>query len=109
MTVKFIYVPGDKSRTSKKDWGKLNDFISKEEVGFIDRVNSDDMVKYDIIIDIFSMTLIKNRLQDYSPGEIIQYFTKKYENNIYRAINAWKNKRRKTLNFLPNLSPKTND
>ncbi|MCS7316875.1 MAG: hypothetical protein NZZ41_00945 [Candidatus Dojkabacteria bacterium] len=105
MTIKFIFLPGRNYKTSMKNWKDFNDWEIKEEIGFIDRINSDDMIKYDIIIDILNLCVVKNRADHISPGEVIQYFTQKYEKNINKAINIWKEKRKQTLNKQIKLGP----
>lgn len=109
MLIQFIHQPAPGEVTSKKNWGELGNWQTKEFVMFVDRLNQDHFVDYAIIIDILNGVVIKNSLDNVSKGEIYGYFINKYKNNVLKAVDVWRKKRGVNLaKNQPNIEFKDN-
>lgn len=93
MLIKMIYQPAPDQKTSKKNWGKTAKWQIKEQVFFVDRLNSNHIVENTIIIDLLSAVVLKNRLENLSNGEVYAHFVNKYKKDVLKAIDVWRKKR----------------
>jgi hypothetical protein len=93
MLINFIYQPAPGENTSKKNWGEVSKWQTKEEIFFVDRLNAKHLTDYTVVIDLLNAVVLKHRFEDTSKGEIYAHFVNKYKKDVMKAIDAWRQKR----------------
>jgi hypothetical protein len=92
LVISLVYTPANGAKSEMKDFATKGQWDLSEHITVEDSIKDKHLRDATVIIDIFKRALVKNRLEEKSDQEVINYYLTKYNKEVTEAIGIWMRK-----------------
>lgn len=92
LVITLVYTPAAGTNSAMKDFASKGNWDLSEHITIEDAIYDKHLRSATVIIDIFKRNVIKNRLENKTENDVLNYYLTKYNKEVTEAISIWMRK-----------------